>query len=182
MISSGGCGVESQEDVHEPARDFLMPGHDLLVAAVGARPDGRQLQAIERALAGQRLAAVAQFKSMLTGDIFLAHQRGQERISPQLVVVVQVFVTQGQREDPLLDQVRHRVLDEIGIAKIIEAAGQFGQHPRPGLDLPQQQAARIGRDRPAIKPGRDFAAAQGLKIERPFATLCRHRAASLLVR
>ena len=39
-----------------------------------------------------------------TGRVPLADQRGQQRIVPQLVVIVQIFVAQRQAEDPLPQQ------------------------------------------------------------------------------
>ena len=173
-------GVESQEGFHEPGRELVLPSPDLLITALGVGLGRSQLQAIQRALAGQWLAPVAWVQPLVACHIAFTDQRRQQGIGPQLVVIVQVFIAQGQGEHPLLDQLLDRVFDQIRIAEIIKTASQVREQTGLGLHLPQQQAACIRSNRPTIEPGRDFAVSQGLEIERSSATLCRHRAASLL--
>ena len=136
MISSGGRGIEPQEGFHEPLRELVLPGHDLLVAALGVGLRRGQLQAIERALAGQWLAAVPHFQPILTRHIAFTDQGGQQWIGPQLVVIVQVFVAQSQGKHALLDQFQRGMLDQLRIAEIVEAAGQVGEQTRLSLYLP----------------------------------------------
>jgi len=97
-----------------------------------------------------------------------------------LVVVVKIFIAQRQAEHALLEEFFERVLDFLGITVIVEASRKFGQQSTGGLDLPQKQATGVGRDRSAVEATRDLACSQGLKIKRRSATLCLHRAASLL--
>ena len=118
------AGAAARKASTKKAAMSLMPGDDLLVAALRVGPRGRQFQAVQRALAGQRLAAIARSATLLAGRIALADQRRQERIVPQVVVVVEVFVAQGQGEHPLGDQFVDRVLDQLGIAVIVEAGGE----------------------------------------------------------
>ena len=51
--------VGLEEEVHEEAFDVAGAAGDLLVAAVSVGADGGEFEAVERALAGQGLAAVA---------------------------------------------------------------------------------------------------------------------------
>jgi hypothetical protein len=51
--------VRLQEQVDEEPLDLASVAGNLLVAALLVGPDGGQFQAVERALAGQRLAPVA---------------------------------------------------------------------------------------------------------------------------
>ncbi len=99
----------------------------------------------------------------------------------QGVVIVEVFVAQGQAEDPLGQQVVDRVLDQIRIAVVVEAGGQSSEDAGLGLDLPQEEAAGVRSDGPAVKSRGDATASQPLEIEPACVTLCQHWAASLLV-
>jgi hypothetical protein len=53
---------------------------------------------------------------------------------PQLVVVVEVFVTQRQGEHALLEQFLDRVLDQLRISEVVEAAGECQGRPALGDD------------------------------------------------
>ena len=156
-----------------------MLGHDLLVAALRIGSDGRQFQAIQRTLAGQRLAAIFVAAAILAGRIGLADQNGQERIESQGIVVIEVFVAQGQGEDALGEQIVRPMFDPLGIAVIGETGGESAKDAGLGLHLPQQESAGVRSDGPAVESGGDCPASEGLEIELACVTLCHHRAASL---
>ena len=59
----------------------------------------------------------------------LAGERGQNRVVPQLVVIVEVFISKGDPHDALCHQRPDRVLDEAGIAVVGEAARHPVQEP-----------------------------------------------------
>src|ERR1700756_2318014 len=59
----------------------------------------------------------------------LARQHGHPRIVPQLVVVVEVLVTERNPEYPLPDQCRHKMLDKLGPPPIDEAFGKSANQP-----------------------------------------------------
>ena len=84
------------EHLHQQAVDRLAVAADLLVAV---QTVGRALQPVQRAL---------------------ARQQRQQRISPQLVVIVEVLLSQRQRIDPLRDQFPLPVFDAPRIAAILE--------------------------------------------------------------
>ncbi len=141
-------------------------------------PGGGQFQAIERALAGQGLAAVATSRPGLAGGVGLADDGGQQGVVPQVVVVVEVFIAQGQAVDPLGEQFFDGVLDEVGVAMIGEAAGELAEDAGDLLDLAEQQCPAVGGDVAAVEIGEDFSSAEHGKVEEGGVTLCLHRAAS----
>ena len=96
---------------------------------VAVHAAGRTLQPVQRRLAGQRL-----------------------------VVIVEVFLPQRQRVDPLRDQLPDLVFDQLGIAPVFEAGGQARQQVDAPVDLAQQQRAAVGADHPAVKLGAYLAA------------------------
>jgi hypothetical protein len=62
--------------------------------------------------------------------------------------------------------------------------GEAGRRPLPDpgplLDLAQQQPSAVARDRPTVKTSPNFPSAQGVKFKEFSATLCSHKAVSLL--
>jgi len=131
----------------------------------------RVLQAIERALARQRLAVLPHHRRQL------ARQNRKGRILAQLVVIVQVLIAQRQPEDPLPNQRLELVLDKAGIAPVGEARRKPTHQPEAPIDLAQQQRPRVRGDVAAIEPGHHRAAFYGFKFEQRRRTLCRHRGA-----
>ena len=155
-------GMQRQKHLDEEVLDVAMPGDDFLVAALLVGPHGRQFQTVQRALARQRLAAIFASASILAGRIGLAHQHGQKRIVAKGVMVVEVFVAQGQGEYPLGHQFGHGVFDPLGIAVIGEAGGESPQNAGLGFHLPQQESAGVRSDGPAVESGGDRPAAEAL--------------------
>jgi len=104
--------------------DRLLPGHDLLVAGSPIRVGWRQLQPVERTLARERLAPVFAPESIPPQRIGLATQTGQERIGAKPVMVVEVFIAQGQAIHPLAEQFQQFMFDQILIPVVLEALGK----------------------------------------------------------
>jgi hypothetical protein len=164
-----------KKDIDEHGIDAIGMHHDLLVAALLARPGRREFQSIQRALAGQRLAAIALTQTILPCGVLLADQRRQEGIMPKIIVVKQVLIPQGQGVYPLSHEFFDRVLDKLRIAMIGEATGELPKDPGSKFDFSQQDSAAIRTDRPAVKPTHNFASAKGMKLKRLLVTLCRHK-------
>jgi hypothetical protein len=97
------------------------------------------------------------------------------------VVVVEVFVTQGQGEYPLGHQLRHGVFDPLGIAVVGETRSESPKNAGLGFHLPQQESAGVRSDGSAVESSGDRPAAEPLEMELACVTLCSHRAASMLV-
>ncbi len=172
-----------------PERLFqcAVSGHDLLIATPGIGSDRSQFESIQCALARQRLPLIPA-GAILTSGIRLPHQHGQQRIVTQIVVIVEVFISQTQSVHALSNQFFDRVLDQFRITMIDEAPHKPGDDPRSRLDLPEQQASGIGSDRPSVKSSDHLPPPQHSKHERLDwqltrinQTLCRQGTASVRV-
>ena len=73
-------------------------------------------------------------------------------------MIIEIFVPQRQRVDPLRDQLPNPVFDALGMAPVLEAGGQARQQVDAPVDLAQQQCAAVGADHPAVKLGAHLAA------------------------
>jgi len=157
-------GIEEQR--HGQALDRLGIVANLAIArrVISAR----QLQPIERRFARQR-------RTVLAPGGELAGQHRQDRVVPQLVVVVEILVAERQPEDPLADQRLDRMLDRLRYPRIAEASGELPDDPGRPARLPKQQCAGIGADHAAVEFAHHFATVDGSKLERILDTLCRHR-------
>ena len=79
-----------------------------------------------------------------------------------MVVVVEIFITQRQAEYALRDQIVQRVLDELGVAVVLEAGGEAAHDGRFLFQFLQQQGAAIGGDVASVEFPNQFPAAQVL--------------------
>ena len=102
---------------------------------------------------------------MVIGTLLL-NQHRQQGIIPQLLVIVQIFISQGQPIDSLGHQLLYRMFDQIGIPIIGEAGGKLVEDPNALLDLPQQQTTAIAGDCPAIELRPDVASLLRTQIRR----------------
>jgi len=90
-----------------------------------------------------------------------------------LVVIVEVFVTQGQPLKALREQFFQLVIDKARVSLIVEALGQRAHDAQAAVDLAQQQRAAVGGERAAREIGHDFSGTQVLKEQRLVVTVCR---------
>jgi len=171
-------GVRLQEQLDEELLDGGRIELDLLVTLAGGDARRGQLEPVERALASERLAAITAALAHLARWIELAHQRRQQWIVAQRVVIVQILVAERQRVGALGNQLLDRVLDERWVAVVGKAARELRDDARGALTLAQQQRAAVGRDRAAVKTGHHFARTKGLELGRFCATVCPHEAVS----
>src|SRR6185312_3066 len=110
---------------------------DLVIASAASA----QFQTVQRALAGQRLAQVP-----------LAAQYTEYRIRAQLLVIVEVFITQRQTVYALRQHLLKPMLDAIRHAAIAEA-GRYTPHKADlTVGLAQQQRPAVGGDSARRKP------------------------------
>ena len=114
-------------------------------------------------------------KTCLLG-IRLLHQHRQQGIVPQLLVIVQIFISQGQTIDSLSHQLLHLVFDQIGIPIIGEAGSKLVEDPDPLLDLSQEQTTAVAGDRSTVELRPNLASLLGMKSEDKLVTLCSHKA------
>ena len=159
--------VRLEEEIDEQRFDGGGIVADLVIARrlrLGA------LQPVQRRFARHRRAVLAPRRK-------LAGEHAEHRIVAQMVVVVQILVAQREGVHALPDQSRHRMLDQIGPARVGKAGGEAADQPQGAVRLPQQQGARVRGDRAAIETGHNFVALDGCEIEKVRATLCSHRGA-----
>ena len=140
-------GVGLKEQLDEEPFDSSCAADDLLVSAILVGPDGGQFEPIEGALAGQGLAFVAFPEPVLAGGIFLSHDGCQQGIVPQVIVVVEVFVAQGQGIDSLGYEMFKGVLDELGVTMIGKASGELPNDTGEFLGLAERHCRRRKRCR-----------------------------------
>lgn len=81
-------GVRLQEQIDKETLNPIHPRDDLLITRRGGRFRRRQLQTVQRAFARKRTATVAPPAPIDAQRIVLAHQRGQQRIKTQGLVIV----------------------------------------------------------------------------------------------
>ena len=130
-----------EEDVNQQVVHRSVIQHDLLIALLLTGRLPGQFQPVQGALSRQ---------SRLP-EIRLVDQHSQQGIVPQLLVIVQVFIFQGQTIDSLCHQFLHRMIDQIRRPIIGEAGSELAENPRPLLDLPQKQTSAIAGDRAAVE-------------------------------
>ena len=95
-----------------------------------------------------------------------------------LVVVVEVFIAQGDGDNALGDEGAQAVPNPVGVAVIGEAVRHLVNERQALIDLAQQQGAGIGSDGTAVESGHHAAASVAFKLQRFGVTLCRHRLSS----
>jgi hypothetical protein len=71
----------------------------------------------------------------------------------EAVVIIEVFVAQGQGIDPLFDEILHGVLDLRWCALIGKAGGKAAQEAGLAFHCAQEQRPAVGRDIAALKAG-----------------------------
>ena len=112
-----------------------------------------------------RAALVALPNAGRSQHIRLANQHRQHAISAQVVVVVEIFVTQRNTKHALCDQVAHGVFDTLLNPVIPEALTDTIQQADPLIDLAQQQSTTVRSEPSAVEPVRLSDVAQDREIQ-----------------
>jgi hypothetical protein len=163
-------GVE--EEIDEQGLDSRRISGDPGVAGgFGLAP----FQAVERALAGHGGAVGG-------GGGALAGEHCHDRVMAELVMVVEVLVSESDAGDALHQQRLDPVFDQVGIAMILEAAGKPAGQAEHLVGGAKQQGAGVGGDGTAVEIGHHFVALDGCKVEQGWDTVRGHRGAPLLDR
>lgn len=159
---------------------LLVVGHDPLVAVLTRLLGGAQLQSVEGAGTGQRMAPVPLAGAARSSDVVAAHGEGQQAVVAQAIVVRDVLIAEHESEQALGEQVLERMLTTARIAVIDEAGSQTLGQAAAMVGGPQQEGTAIGGHATAVKAGLDFAAAVIGEIDRD--TVCGHGACFLVAR
>jgi hypothetical protein len=104
--------------------------------------------------------------------VLLARRRRQQRIAPQVRVVIEVLIAQRQRVNALREKFLHAVIDEFGIAAIHKTTCQYAGDAQTRIDLPEQKRAAIAAELATGKISDDSALPKILEKELPGETLC----------
>ena len=87
-------------------------------------------------MAGQPLALIAGRGALLTQQIALAANEGLQRIAPQVVMVINVFVAQGQPVNALGQQRFQGVFDIARVAVVDKTVGQGPEQAAVAFQFP----------------------------------------------
>jgi hypothetical protein len=89
-------------------------------------------------LPANALPPIAGARPALSARICLLRQHSQQRIAPQLLVIVQILIPQRQPVHALGHQLLHPVLNALRLPMIAETARKLLDDSRPLLHLAQQ--------------------------------------------
>jgi hypothetical protein len=145
---------------------------------VFASPGRSQFQAVERTLACQRYTCAAFVEAVLSGNVAATGHQCQQRVMPQLLMVVEILVSQSNPPHTLSQKFFDSEFDRIRTAVVSEGLAERPQDAEPFFDLPQQQSAGVRRDPPAIERRRNFPPSVSLEQQLLSVTLCSHETAS----
>ncbi len=112
-------------EIHQQTIHGFFVHHDLLVAGVGLGIRWRQLQPVQTALARSGFAPVLLAPPVLTLHVSLARQQRQQGILPQPIMVVQIFVAQGDAVHTLPHQLADAVLHQIRPPVVAKTSGEL---------------------------------------------------------
>ena len=109
---------------------------------------------------------------LLAHDIRLAHQHRHQRITSQLPMVVEVFVSQCKSIYPLRYQLIYAVFHACRITMIAKTLRQSSRHPDALIYFAQQYAASVAADASTIESTRHRTSSQRVKLKLLPSTLC----------
>ena len=157
--------VRLQKQVDQKSLDRHWIVRDLVITR---RLQPAQLESVERRLPSGRCA-------ILAPCLEFSGQHRHQRIVAQLVMVVEILITQRDSEYPLTNQGHDLVLDEILTPFVVKAPGKPIHHLDRAIRRAQKQRSRIRHDRTRIERRYHLASFNGFKSEKIWGTLCRHR-------
>jgi hypothetical protein len=131
-----------------------------------------QLQTVERGGPGQRQPPMTRIAPVLAQRIHFVAGGRQERIVPQLRMIIDICVPQRLGIDTLRQQLGQGVIHKHLLALIPKALRQSISQTQVVIHLAQQQHAAIAGERAAGKIGHDLARTQVLKPHRVGITVC----------
>jgi len=113
--------------------------------------------------------------AVLALHVALASQQRQQGILPQLIVVVQVLIAQGDAVYALPHQFADSVFYQVRSPVIAKAAGELAQDAGALFHRAQQQRPGLGGDLSAIEPGHHVTRKMRCEREERLGTLCHSR-------
>lgn len=165
-ICRGGWGKASR---NRSTRSRSSASGSLSIFFVASRFGGARFEAIQGAFAGQGLLGLA-----------FAGEEAEEGIVAPLVVIVEIFVAEGEAVDALGEQLLDGVLDVARVAVIVEAGGEAGQEVEFGSGLAEEEGSAVGGGGGAAEISDYGPTVVRGKRELGLGTLCHSKSRSLL--
>ena len=132
-----------------------------------------KFQPVEGRGRGQGRAAKGRIEAVQPQRIEFVARRGQQRIAAQEGVVIEVLISQRQPVEPLGQQLGQRMIDEAGVARVVETGGQCAGQPQAMIPLAEQERTPVAGKIPGGKVGHDLAGTEVGKEQRLVDTVCR---------
>jgi hypothetical protein len=165
-------GVLDQKTVDKEILNLTRVTDNLLVSTACRCADFCQFQPIEGTFTCQGFAPITLMEPTFTKRISLPDSDGQQGIESELVVIIEVFVSQADAEHSLLEQVEKRMFDSFLVAMVAETVGKSFKESELVIDLPQEQSTCVRCDVPTIKGGDHRTVAEVLELHGLGVTLC----------
>ena len=134
----GSLGVCVEKAIDEEVLDSIMIGYDFLISSCLRQVLGSQFQPIQGAFSSQCAAPVTAAFAVGSCRVLFSRSRRQKCIPAQCIVVIQIFISASEPQNPLRNQLQHRMLDAARVAVILEASSECLQKSRALGYLPQQ--------------------------------------------
>ena len=161
----GRLVMRVEKQIDQQVGHAVQIGDDFAIGRIGIGSDLGQLEPIQRTLAGHRHATVGLSASLLAFQILLAHASGDQRIGPQPIVIIQIFVSQAEPINPLPDEVEHGMFDQLWIAMIGKTVSIPFQHAKHPIDLGDQRHTTVADNISPVKIGGQHPLAQPVKFD-----------------
>ena len=120
-------------------------------------------------------------KPILSQRFALLAGSGQQRIPPQLFMIVEVFIAQGHGVETLSNQLLQPVIHKAGVPPIVKTVRQRHAQPQVAIHLARQQRAAVAGEGAPGKIGHHLAPIQVLKQHRLPITVCPRRSGQKFV-
>lgn len=148
------------------------PGISLELFVTGGTARGTEFEPIEGGFSCQGDALIERVFTAGASQIGLSTSCREQRIVAQLIVIIEVFVAQGEAQNTLLEESLQWVLNEFLVARIVETSREFLENPHRASRLAQEKHATVGREETSREIRDDFAALKTLKFEGLLFTDC----------
>ena len=146
----GRRAVRLQEQLDHQPVDLCRVGGDPLAAVARRLVRDAELEPVERARASQRMTAVAVPHPVGAGEVAAADGQRQHAVVAQLVVVVEILVSQRDRHDPLRDETVQPVLAAPGVAMVREASREPSGHAEHAVSQSRVSTRIWAKNRPVL--------------------------------
>ena len=170
--SVGSFSEAVEKNLDEQLFDrFGIRGNPVVTALSGLRMQSK-LDSIQRAFRGQGRTVMAGPLALIAGRIGFTDGGGEQGVDPEPIMIVEVFISQRQTEDPLPQQLFEAVLDAARISGIDETIGKAVTNAQFLVQAPQCHNAGIRRKMTALEISGHNTSSRALQLEAFGFTVC----------